>query len=538
MTLHRFLRAIPIVLMPVLVGTTTLSAQHGAEATLVPKGLIRFEFAPHYTNFDQRFSFGTPGLTENSAEPIGTDFTSDSTGPNIFPALLPSEEAIAALLGDDTYRMNLGAFSTIRDADIRNFSFSLSLGLLDRVTLSARLPIVTHRMQVAFVFDSTEANVGWNQAIAAVGSEDNANMTAALIAQLTTAILELENLIAGGSFGCPSGPSCAPAQATLSRAITLRDQLGVLTGLQAPTGTLSSVAPLQSSAEGQAILAEIAAVSAELQALGTTTVTAGLPLPTDPLSTDDVNRLLTDEELGYSGAPLSFIRGTGFGDAEISVRIGAIQSPALRAVLSGTVRLPTSKLDLTENFLDLGTGDAQMDVIGGLEIVWQPGAAGLAVGGQYTLQLSDTPTRRIGPPSNPILPLSTQTTVTRDLGDIIHVFAYPTLRLSPTFTAYASVSYFKKQADAYSNPADGNAESLFPVSSLAEESQMEALSFGGGLTYRTTPQFTPGERLPIEAGVSYQSAFMGSGGLTPKANEVRLFMRLFYNLFAGGTTPP
>lgn len=512
---------------------TNTAGQYAADATLVPQGLLRLEFAPHYSNYDFRFSVGSSGLLSGDTELLGTDFTADSAGPNLFPALGPSEDAVAAITGDGAYRLNLGAFNTIRDADIRNFAFSLSVGLLDRVTISARLPIVTHRMQVAFTFDSTEANVGWNQAVAALGSVETANMAAALLAQLTTAILELEGLIAGGSFGCPSDPSCAAAQDALARATVLRDQVGVLTGLESTGGGLASVAPLQASTAGQAILAEVAAVAAELQGLGTSGVTATLPLPTDPLSTSDINRLLTDEELGYAGQPLAFIRGTSLGDTELSLRFGLIQSPNLRTVITGTVRLPTSKLDGADNFLDLGTGDAQMDIVGGIEIAWQPGAAGIALGGRYTLQLQDNPVRRIGPPSSPLLPVSTRTIVTRDLGDIIHLFAYPTLRLSSTFTAYASATYFRKQADQYSNPVDPSAATLFPISSLGEESAMEALSIGAGLSYRTTSEFAPGGRMPIEAGVSYQSAFNGKGGLTPKTNEVRLFLRLFYNLFAG-----
>ena len=67
---------------------------------------------------------------------------------------------------------------------------------------------------------------------------------------------------------------------------------------------------------------------------------------------------------------------------------------------------------------------------------------------------------------------------------------------------------------------------------------MEALSLGGGITYRTTSAYAPGGSMPIEASVSYRTAFDGKGGLTPKTNEVRLFLRLFYNLFAGGAPGP
>ncbi len=66
---------------------------------------------------------------------------------------------------------------------------------------------------------------------------------------------------------------------------------------------------------------------------------------------------------------------------------------------------------------------------------------------------------------------------------------------------------------------------------------MEALSFGGGIAYRTAPS-EDGSRLPIEAGLSYRSTFSGNGGLTPKANDLVLHLRLFYRLWGhGGGTP-
>ena len=59
---------------------------------------------------------------------------------------------------------------------------------------------------------------------------------------------------------------------------------------------------------------------------------------------------------------------------------------------------------------------------------------------------------------------------------------------------------------------------------------MQALSFGAGIAYRSDMTST-GRTLPVEAGFNYRWAFSGSGGLTPKANSVQLYVRLFYRLF-------
>ena len=61
---------------------------------------------------------------------------------------------------------------------------------------------------------------------------------------------------------------------------------------------------------------------------------------------------------------------------------------------------------------------------------------------------------------------------------------------------------------------------------------MRALSFGAGIAYRADMTST-GRTLPIEAGLNYRSAFSGSGGQTPKASSMQLYLRLFYRLFGG-----
>ena len=144
-----------------LTGPNPTQAQY-IDARLIPKGALRIDFSPHYTNYDTRFSFGTVGVTDGSPELLGTDLTADTVGSNLFPTLAPAEEAIRAITGDATYRMNVGAFNTVRDADVRHFPFGFALGLTDRITVRAKLPIVTTRSQVTFTTDTTEANVGFN----------------------------------------------------------------------------------------------------------------------------------------------------------------------------------------------------------------------------------------------------------------------------------------------------------------------------------------------------------------------------------------
>ncbi len=502
--------------------TSTPSSAQIVDARVLPRGVFRFEFAPHYTNYDRRFALGSPGVSDGEPEFLGADLTADTAGSNLLPAILPSEEAIRSIIGDPGYRINVGAFNTVLDADIRRFPFSLAFGLTDRLTVTAKLPIVTTRLQVAFDSDSTDANVGWNQAVEEIAGAPAAGQAAALVDQLTAAVTDLQGRIGAGDFGCPTGAACAQAQAALARATNLRDNLLALTGLGEGNGAPPPFAPLEMSDAGVAITNEIDAVAAELQTLAGAFITAALPLPQERLGAEDVNGIFPNPALGYDADPLEFVRATHFGDAELGIRYGLIRQPAARIAATATIRLPTGQNDRADNFVDLGQGDKQWDVVAGIEAAFDPGSVlGISLGASYTLQLAHQLTRRVTPPDSLLVPASAATIVQRDLGEVIQLRVYPSLRLNPAFRVYGSAVYFRKGRDRFS---DESGQSVEP---LERETKMEALSFGGGIAYRT-PRTPEDPRLPIEAGLTYRSTFSGSGGLTPKANDVVLYLRLFY----------
>jgi hypothetical protein len=513
-------------------------AAHGQtqDAHVIPRGLLRIGFEPHYQNYDRRFALNTPGVTDGSVELLGTDLTADSVGSNFFPAVRAAEAAIADIIGDPGYRINVGAFRTARDVDTRRFPISLRFGLTNRLTLTAYVPIVTHRSQIAFTNDTTDANAGLNAALAEFGGADGAGRAAALLAELTAAIGDVQAAIDASSFGCPSSTQCDQARAAVTRASSLLDNLSVVTGAQTDAGGIPSFAPLLGSTAGFAIANEIAAVSAELSSFGASSLVGQLPLPVARASGEDINGLLSSATAGYTALPLEFIRGTGFGDIEVGARYGLIQSPTLRTVLVTTVRLPTGKPDLADHFADLGTGDGQPDVVFGFEAAYETGALGLVAGASYTMQLEDQLVRRIAPPDSSLVPETSRAMVTRKLGDELHVSAHPVLRLDRSFRVFGSISYYYKRADRFSLDGSSTADPLFPPEALSRETAMRALRFGGGIAYRT--ELDPGsQRMPIEAGLSYTSTFSGSGGLTPKANDLRLYLRLFYRVFVGASPP-
>ncbi|MFQ6046882.1 MAG: hypothetical protein ACE5PT_11090 [Gemmatimonadales bacterium] len=502
------------------------------DARTIPRGALRFGFAPEYLNWNQRFG------VNGEIEPWGMDLTADSAGVQILPSLSWPERSVGSIVGDSSYRMTFGAITTTLDADVRKLAFNFQLGVTDRLTIAVSVPFVTSRIQADVVIDSTDANVGLNRGSFLAGDPAAAVAIQTLLAELDAAVGFIEGQITAGAYGCPTSAQCDQARDLVTRARELASNLGSLTGFTSSgpvEGGVVPFTPLQSSAEGQAILQAIQSLVTELQTLGAVPPSATLPLPTERAGVETFQSVLTAQEFGYSAsAGIEFIKyRQKFGDAEVGLRWGAIQRPSLRAMLIGTVRLPTGRRDEPDHFIDLSTGDRQTDLEGGLEAVWAPGnALALAVSASYNAQLGDRLTRRITTPDRPIAPLSSRYAVQRNLGDVLRFAVYPSVRLTEGFTAYGSASYFRKGQDSYVLnlicllPPCPPSETL-----LEQETAMRSWSFGAGIHYHNEGR--GGSALPIQAGIDYRAAFSGSGGMTPKDVRLHFYLRLYKRVFGG-----
>jgi hypothetical protein len=123
--------------------------------------------------------------------------------------------------------------------------------------------------------------------------------------------------------------------------------------------------------------------------------------------------------------------------------------------------------------------------------------------------------------------------VSRNLGDVISLAAFPTLRLNQAFRAYGAIQYYRKGSDSYTG-SDFTPPGLAALSAtdLGLETGMRSLSLGAGIHFRSSGR--DGLSLPAEAGIHYFAAYQGSGGFTPKMSGVTFYLRLFRRLFGGG----
>jgi hypothetical protein len=489
-----------------------------ADARVLPAGVLRASFLPSYANYAQRFA------DDGAAEPLGSGLTTDSLGSNLLTVLAAGERELRAGLGDSSYRMTLGPLATRLDADVRRIPLDLALGLTSRITLTAHVSLVKTRMQASVTLDSSQANVGWNQVAARANNPAGAAQIATLLAQLASAVQALSNQIANGGFGCPGSPSCAQAMATHQRALELLGSLRILT-----TGAVGSpmtpVVPLSSAPAGIALRGEVTAVLADLESLGLGPFSGSLVLPVKTLSAADFQALLADSAFGYRLRPIATTDISRLGDTELGLRVGLVRGPVARVVLNGGVRLPTATRDSLDHAVDLGTGDKQLDIEAGLEVAVESGALGLAAQAVFTRQLADNLTLR-SPAAGALVPVTASGPFRRDLGDVLQLAAYPSLRLSQAINLFVLAYHYRKSGDTYdflgSPTADVPARTVTPVAS--------ALNLGGGIHYRAERTGSGEARLPVEAGLSYQAAYGGTGG-APKSTMLNLYLRLYYRIY-------
>lgn len=500
------------------------------DARVMPRGQLRVAFLPSYGHYDTRFD------SSGTQQSLGAYFSSDSAGRAFLPTLAQAEAAVGRITGDSAYRMNLGQVKLPLDADVRRFPFDFSLGITDWLTLSLRVPLVKTRVQGVLAVDSSGGNVGLNQA----ATDSGRTNIQAVLTGLQAAIGVLQANIDAGGYGCPGSPDCDAKKLLLAQSQAL---LSDLTALAGPSGgPLPPVAPLGTSSAGVAIRNQITQVASQLQAAGAGVVPTTYSLPAAGLDTAGVQAIVTDSLFGYDLLRLATPRRTyTLGDMEASLRIGLLRGERLRLALTALARLPTGQRAVPGHAFNLGTGDHQLDLEGGVELAWQPGALGLSGTAIYTRQVADRLEMRWATPERPLAPAAYLYLTNRQLGDVFRAAAFPSLRLSEGFLVYGSLYYYHKGADSYSlaatvTPAPGTPS----PADVARGSGGQALSIGGGIAYRATrPQRdTTGTltAMPVEAGLSYQAAYSGSGGLVPQSTMLNLYLRIFYRLWgkAGG----
>ncbi|HXE57484.1 MAG TPA: hypothetical protein VNK43_05750 [Gemmatimonadales bacterium] len=523
----RLRRWLPCVLAWLVVPAPDLAAQLAPIG--VPRGLVRLDLRVSFDDASRRFRDG-------STEDYGADFASPALGSDRIASLRAAEARIAQVLGRPEYRLDLGRATANGHATVSSIEVGLAYGLTSRLTIFGSVPIVRARAELALGLDPAGANAGLNPADPALGTAAGRDQAAQFFEQFDAALATLGAKLAAGDYD--ADPSLrALAQHTLASGTALRDGLRAI--VQEPA-TASPFLPTQGSEEGIQLAAGLAALQATLGGpLGVPNFTAGAPLPSAPLTRDELERFLTAPSGPIGGRPLEARTIFLAGDTDVGASYTWLdrwdptgRRRGIRSVLEARVRLPTGYLDLPDHFFDLGSGERQLDV--GLRLVTDVAAGrwGARLSAGFTRQFASTRLRRVGRPDQPFTPAARLTNLRRDPGDVIAIGLQPYLRIAPGLGLHLAGSYWRKGTDRYTYATA--ADSIPGVSAAEMEVGTEAgtMVVGGGVSYTSPGRLAPnGRGLPIEARWTYETTVHGTGERTPLFRGTRAELRIYHRLF-------
>lgn len=517
------------------------------DETMVPRGHVRLQAHGIFESWGDRFGRTLDGT--ESLEPLGQDLT-DPTAFRLYPGLSALQTSLRSLGAASDYTPVLGASSGHVTKDRTTIDWGIEVGVFDWLTVGGTLPWVRPRTAIDLYLepDTIAGDLGLNPAFTdptGSGAFLSSSATAASSSQ-TAADAEC----AGGVT-----PACATAQALAQRAREFD------AALQAAYGA-SPFFPLVGSTAADALQATATSLSQEL-------VDAGLAALAAPafagarVTEADIGSLPQIAGAGIEGRPLRTSPGLyAAGDAEVFTRvrlldnltperrgpsprdsIGVRSRPrpgfGYRLVATGLVRLPTGTPENPNAFLDLGTGDGQMDIEGrAVATLIFGGRLGVTAGIRYGQQGSTTVTKRVALPEVPMPTVDTRTELTWTPGDYVAIGIAPSLYIADGLSISAEYRYFEKRQDAFGLVVPGPLDPFV----LELESGVKQHHVGGGLRYDTVAPWIWGEApYAVEMHVRFLHAIEGSGGQAPESTRVEAGLRLFKRLWGtpvGSNAPP
>ena len=482
----------------------------------VPGGTIRVELEGSLETFDRRFR-------NSQRESYAAELSSPALGSDRIPLLADADARIGRIIGNTSYRLNLGGLTTDALADVGKGFLGLGLGLTNRISIFGRIPLVRTRVQTHLSPNSTNADAGLNP------GEDS---QLPFFSDFDVALATLSSKLAAGDYnGDPA--QLALAQATLAEGTALRSDLF---GLLTDPATASPVVPTITSGTGAAVLTRIATLQNTLaSSLSVPGFSVAPVLPVDSVGDDGLRQVLA----GPLALRVGESKVTFRGDAEAGAALTLVDRwdrgtsrGGLRVAVSGLVRLPTGLRDQPDRPLDIGTGDEQTDIQIDVVTDLGGGAFGARLAGTYVRQLPSTILARVAPPSQSFVGPDRLALVRRDPGDIVAIDVRPFYRLARTLALQAGLQHWTRKMDQVSYASAADALPGVDAGVLAEETAANATLLSAGITYSNPGRFRAGgSGLPVDATWSYERVLRSSKGRVPNTHRVQARFRMYFGLW-------
>ena len=371
-----------------------------SDETLVPQGRLRLQFNPSFTAWDRRFGKHTEGgALVSGEEALGSDLT-DESGAALFPAVADLENHLRALSGNGTYSGVLGATSGRVSQDVTRIDLGAHVGVFDWLTIGVRGPLGedTH-----VPWTSRCGRTAWAATSASTRPSSETNAVQSFLDGLSGA---QASSLARAETLC----SADPATGACSAAQSLASRVGLFSDSSEGAYFASAFFPVQGSSIAQSLADAVTALDGELVDAGLGGIGAPMVFATELLTEQSLVDAPSAGAFGIDGSPLQGLNSLWvLGDVELSalgrllngeVRDSSSVTPRVSYSLAAGVlaRLGTGSVDAHDIFLDVGTGDGQMDIEARvLAFLGLGDRVGIHLGLRYGVQQSLSLLRRVAP---------------------------------------------------------------------------------------------------------------------------------------------
>ena len=492
---------------------------------LVPPGRLRFEVSTLYLYSDARFGSRIDDETlVEEEEPLGFDFSDASVGARLFPGLETLEQDLATATGGAVEPLILGSTRAVVTNDAVYLPLRIDIGIFDWLSVGGVVPFSRRRAEVARAFDGSGANAGLTPSVTNPGAVGD------FLGGLSVAEAALASMTDDLCMADPTASGCSEASSLLAAGRLFRQAL-----LRALAS--QGVFPMDGTPTAAALQARVQALMDAHQALGVSYPVA-VPMATQPLTDEDYGNLVTDPGYGVVGSPFESWRSAWeMGDAELyaNVRLWASvsepnQDGASTSIVvgaGGLVRLGTGQTDLSDNFVDTGSGDGQQDLELSLFTALTRGRLGIWGEARYGVAAATTVVRRVAAPDRVFAPHASTQVVRWTPGNYYQLRLTPRFHLTDEMAITLDFRAYSKQADNYESFVTEGPD-LFDVELLERETERNVLETGIGVIYSTVRS---GRGRPMEARFLFQRGASGSGGMTPKSQRFVFGLRLFKGIW-------
>ncbi len=492
---------------------------------LVPAGQVRIDFGGSFTWWDQAFVAGVKRAAI-------ADFLQNQIQPATLPGLAESQATLRSVTGKQDLTISPGSTTGGLAVNLGRAELGLALGITSRITVFGAVPLIRVRVQEQLIIDSTNASAGFNPADPVFGTSAGAAATNGFLGDLTSALSSLDAAIQSGTFN-QNPEQLAEAQATLARGTALQ------TGLQ-DLLLHSPFLPLAGSLGAQALNGAIDSLRVRLSSLtpGGEALTSAPALPAEGLLPGDFERYVTSPAGPIQAKAFEPETYTAIGDVEVGAAFALANGRppahglALRAVLRGTVRLPTARLPDPNALFEVSTGQRLPGFRGDFIADVMGSRFGARFVAGYTVQQKAQSERRITPPDQPIVPPTSLALVEQQGGAIMEGSIQPYFRIAPHFSVVAGLSHWRKEADQFSfAPGQDPIAGLDP-SVLAQGTKANATMLSAGLSLSHSGIRRDGTvGKPLDAEVRAQMVVGSGEGRVNATRGVVFRLRVYGKIF-------